>query len=136
MTHRVNISTGSKWESIHGYARVVRVGNQVYVSGTTATAPDGSIVGIDDVYAQTRYAIEKIQAALNEAGASLADVVRTRIYLTDITRWEDASRAHVEFFGDVLPASTLVEVSKLVDPAHLVEVEVDAIIWGAPPAGV
>jgi enamine deaminase RidA (YjgF/YER057c/UK114 family) len=128
---RQNISSGTKWESFAGYSRAVRVGNHIAVSGTTATDEDGNLVGADDMYEQTKYAIQKIQKALVAAGASLRDVVRTRIFVTDINRWEDAARAHAEYFGDIRPANTLVEVSTLVGSGYLVEVEADAII-GVP----
>ena len=128
MSNRQNISSGSKWEPVHGYSRAVRIGNIVYVSGTTATDEQGQVVGENDPYAQTVYAIEKISRALNEAGAALADVVRTRVYVTDISRWEEVARGHARFFGDVRPASTMVEVKGLVDPKHMVEIGVDAVI--------
>lgn len=125
---RQNISSGTKWETIAGYSRAVRVGNVVHVSGTTATDEQGNVVGAGDVYAQTAYIIQKIERALKQAGASLADVVRTRIYVTDVNRWEAAARAHAEFFGDIRPANTLIEVSALVGPEYLVEMEAEAMI--------
>ncbi|MCZ7544160.1 MAG: RidA family protein [Anaerolineae bacterium] len=131
---RQNISSGTPWEAIAGYSRAVRVGNVVHVSGTTATDEHGNLVGAGDVYAQTVYIIQKIARALEQAGASLADVVRTRIYVTDVSRWEEAARAHAEFFGDIRPANTLIEVSALVGPGYLVEMEAEAIV-GAGAGG-
>jgi reactive intermediate/imine deaminase len=124
---RQNISSNSAYEPVIGFSRAVRVGDTVYVSGSVGYGPDGKLVGPGDVYAQAKQTIRNIEAALKEAGASLAGVVRTRIYVTDMDRWEEAARAHREAFGDVLPASSLIEVSRLASPDMLVEIEAIAV---------
>jgi enamine deaminase RidA (YjgF/YER057c/UK114 family) len=126
MTERRNIGSGGKWEDIVGYSRAVRVGDRVYVSGTTAADNDGNIVGANDAYRQTIQAIRTLETALKQAGAALENVVRTRMFVTDISRWEEYARAHGEIFRDVRPCATMVEVRALIHPDMLIEIEADA----------
>ena len=125
---RQQVGSGGAWEPVVGYSRAVRVGPYVYVSGTTAAAPGGGAVGGSDPGAQTREVVRRLGVALGQVGATFADVVRTRIFVVDMPRWEEVGRVHGEVFGDVRPASTMVEVSALIDPALLVEIEVDAVV--------
>lgn len=127
MSDRIKISTGVKWEDLVGYSRAIRVGDRVLVSGTTAIE-NGEVIGIGDYYLQTKTILTKIEKALIYAGSKLEDIIRTRIYVIDISKWEDVGRAHGEFFGKIKPASTMVEISGLVDPEMLVEIEAEAVI--------
>ena len=128
--NRRNVSTGTPWEKVVAYSRAVRVGSQVFVSGTTASNSDGITVAVGNAYDQTVFILRKIEAALNEVGAKMSDVVRTRMFVTDISHWEEIGRAHGEVFAGINPAATMVEVSRLVNPDHLVEIEVDAVVSG------
>ena len=125
---RTNYSSGAKWEDIVGYSRAVKIGNTIEVTGTVAADDNSDLVGGNDAYEQTRFIIQKIEKVLHKAGASLKDVVRTRMFVTDISRWEEYGKAHGEFFKDIKPCTTMVEVSKLISPEYLIEIEATAVI--------
>ena len=128
MPDRINISSGSPWEDKVGYSRAVKTGNNIFVSGTVASDENGNIVGEGNFYEQTKFIFQKIEKVLKEAGATMKDVVRTRMFVVDISNWEEVGKAHAEFFKDVKPAATMVEVSKLINDKCLIEIEVDAIM--------
>lgn len=125
---RLKVSSGAKWEDIVGYSRAVKVNNQVFITGTVAVDADNNLVGGDSAYLQTQFILQKIEQVLQQCGASLNDVVRTRLFVTDISRWEEYGKAHGEVFGTIRPCTTMVEVSKLIAPEYLIEIEVDAVI--------
>lgn len=131
MSQRTNYSTGAKWEDIIGYSRAVKVGNVIEVTGTVAVDDNSNLVGKGDAYLQTKFIIQKIEKVLAQAGATLKDIVRTRMFVTDISRWEEYGRAHGEFFKDIKPCTSIIEVRGLIDPEHLIEIEVSAIVGAA-----
>jgi len=128
MSHRTNYSSGSKWEDIVGYSRAVKVGNIIEVSGTVASGEDGKTVGVDNAYEQTKFIYQKIEKVLRDAGSSMKDVVRVRMFVTDISRWQEYGKAHSEFFKQIKPCNTMVQVSGLIQPDYLIEIEVTAIV--------
>jgi len=128
---RTNYSSGAKWESIVGYSRAVKVGNTIEVTGTVAADDRGNTVGINDAYAQAKFALQKIEKVLKQAGATLQDVVRTRMFVTDISRWQEYGRAHGEYFKDIMPCTSMIEVKGLIDPEYLIEIEATAILLNA-----
>lgn len=128
MKNRTNISSGAKWEDIVGYSRLVKMNNQVFVTGTVAIDDHGNIVGENDAYEQTKFIIQKVEKILNKVGATLEDVVRTRMFVTDISRWDEYGKAHGEFFGKIKPATTMIEISRLIDEKFLIEIEFEAIM--------
>lgn len=125
---RTNYSSGAKWEAIVGYSRAVKVGNTIEVTGTVAVDDEGKTVGVNDAYAQAKFAIQKIEKVLERAGASLKDIVRTRMFVTDISRWEEYGKAHGEFFAGIMPCTSMIEVKGLIDPEYLIEIEATAIV--------
>lgn len=126
--NRINISTGAKWEDIVGYSRAVKIGNLIEVTGTVAVDGSGELIGKGDVYLQTKFIILKVESVLQQLNAKLSDVVRTRIFTTDISKWEEIGKAHGEFFGEIKPATTMLEISKLINPDYLVEIEFTAVV--------
>ena len=125
---RTNYSSGAKWEAIVGYSRAVKTGNTIEVTGTVAVDDNGQTIGINDAYAQARFAIQKIEKVLQQAGASLKDVVRTRMFVTDISRWQEYGKAHGEFFAAIMPCTSMIEVKGLIDPEYLIEIEATAVM--------
>lgn len=132
---RTNYSSGSKWEDIVGYSRAVKVGNTIEVTGTVASGEDGNVVGKNDPYAQTKFIYQRIEKVLQQAGASMKDVVRVRMFVTDISKWQEYGRAHSEFFKDIKPCNTMVEVSALIEPGYMIEIEATAILVPTTPDG-
>ncbi|MHB8567766.1 MAG: RidA family protein [Nitrososphaerales archaeon] len=128
MNERINVSSGSPWESKLGYSRLVKVGRLVFVAGTTASDDEGKVIGVGDPYAQTKYIFEKIKKSLSEVGSNFSDIVRVRMFTTDIGRWEEIGKAHADCFSDIKPAATIVQVSKLISSEMMVEIEVDAVL--------